>query len=127
MTLPLQVSTEAPKPEDIQASYGFVTLLAQEVPEIGTLMQQAVNEKWTADRFSLALANTDWWKSTPDAQRQWLVKSIADPASANVEAATGADEIRNLTAQLGVPMPSEEAAKDWWLWTKVAGYDENGV
>jgi len=127
MSMPLQVRTEPPKPEDVQASYGFVALIAKQIPEIGTLMEQAVRENWTPDRFSLALANTGWWKSTPDGQRQWLVKTIADPASAYTEAATGADQIRNLTAQLGVPMPDAKTAQDWWLWTKVAGYDENGT
>lgn len=116
-----------PTPEDIRASYGFVGLLGDAVPEIRDLLNQAVAGKWTADRFVMSVASTSWWKNTPATQREWVVRLATDPAQAYTEMETGADQIRNLTAQLGVPMFSPEQAKEVWLWTKVAGYDENGV
>lgn len=114
-------------PEDIKASYGFVALLGDAVPEIRDLLQQAINGKWTPDRFVMSVANTNWWKNTPAVQREWIIKSATDPAQSFTEMATGADQIRNLTAELGVPMLSGERAKEVWLWTKVAGYTESGV
>lgn len=116
-----------PTPEDIKAGYGFVALLGDAVPEIKDLLNQAVQGKWTPDRFVMSVANTNWWKSTPAAMRDWVIRSATDPAQAYTEAATGSDYIRNLSAQLGVPMPSIDKAKEIWLWTKVAGYDENGT
>lgn len=116
-----------PTPEDIKASYGFVALLGNAVPEINDLLNQAIQQKWTPDHFVMSVANTNWWKSTPATTREWIIKSATDPAQAYTESATGADYIRNLSAQLGVPMPSPDRAKEIWLWTKVAGYDENGV
>lgn len=116
-----------PTDEDIKASYGFVALLGNAVPEIQSLLNEAIKNKWTPDRFVMSVANTNWWKSTPAAMRDWIIRSATDPAQAFTEKATGADSIRNLAAQMGVPMPSEERAAEIWLWTKVAGYDENGT
>ncbi|WP_434439719.1 hypothetical protein [Lentzea sp. E54] len=127
MSMPLQVRTDPPKPEDVRASYGFVALIAQQIPEIGTLMEQAVREQWTPDRFSLSLANTNWWKNTPDAVRQWTVKNIADPMSAQQELLAGADKIRNLSAALGLPQPDVEKAKGLYLHTRMFDLDEIGT
>lgn len=102
MTVPLQVRTDPPKPEDVKAQYGFVALIAQQIPEVGGLMEQAVRENWTPDRFSLALANTGWWKTTPDAGRQWLVTSIADPATAEQQLQVGQAGILQDLIEIGV-------------------------
>ncbi|MFD9734411.1 hypothetical protein [Umezawaea sp. NPDC059074] len=123
MTVPVQVRTEPPDPEDVRATYGFVALLAEEVPEIGDLMQQAVDENWTADRFSMALAATDWWQSTPDGQRQWLVKTIADPATAEQAMQNGAQQVYAWASATGVPVPSVKQARKLWLETQVKGMD----
>lgn len=100
--MPLQVRTDPPKPEDVRASYGFVALIAEKIPEIGQLMERAVREQWTPDRFSLALANTNWWKTTPDASRQWLVRNIADPASAEADIQTGTAQLLQELGTLGL-------------------------
>lgn len=116
-----------PTPEDIKAGYGFVALLGNAVPEINDLLTQAIAGKWTPDRFVMSVANTNWWKNTPAAMRDWIIRSATDPAQASTEADTGADYIQNLSAQLGVPIVDAQRAKEIWLWTKVAGYDENGT
>lgn len=135
MTQPIAVRTDPPKPEDIRAQYGFVALIAEQIPEIGTLMEQAVKENWTSDRFSLALAATNWWKSTPDPIRQWTVKNIADPASAANEMRAGAQSIYNTMVQLGIPtdigIPGQATTDDrlgqLWLQSKLQGLDEAGT
>lgn len=125
MSMPIQYRTTPPGPEDIQAQYGFVTLIAQQIPEIGALMQQAVNGNWTADRFSMALAATNWWKTTPDGSRQWLVKNIADPASANVELTAGIGSTRNTMIQLGIPTDvGNDRLGQLWLQAKLQGLDD---
>lgn len=121
MTTPRPVPTEA----DLMAGYGFVGLLARAVPELKNILTQAVQGQWTPDRFVQTVADSQWYKSTPAGMREWITKQITDPAQAYTEQATGSDSIRNLTAQLGVPMPSPEKAAEIWLWTKVAGYNEN--
>lgn len=116
-----------PTPEDIKAAYGFVGMLGDAVPEIRNILNQAVSEKWTPDRFVMSVANTNWWKSTPSAAREWTIRMATDPAQANTELATGAGEIIHLAAQLGVPSLSNAHARQIWLETKIHGYDENNT
>jgi hypothetical protein len=123
MTIPLQPRTEPPKPEDIEAQYGFVALIAKQIPEIGSLMAQAVKENWTADRFSLALASTNWWKTTPDTSRQWLVRQLTDPASAAADKRNGITEIRNLADRLGVTITSDDMALSIWTESMLGGIE----
>jgi hypothetical protein len=113
-----------PSPEDIRASYGFVALLGDAVPEIRDILNRAVQEKWTPDRFVMSVASTNWWKNTPSAQREWTIRLATDPAQAAVEMATGADEIRRMTVELGVPMFGIEHAKQIWLETKITGFGD---
>jgi hypothetical protein len=121
MTTPRPVPTQ----EDTLAGYGFVGLLAKAIPELNTILQQAIQGQWAPDRFVQTVADSNWYKSTSATQRDWITKQLTDPATAQMEANTGADSIRNLTAQLGVPMPSNEKALEIWLWTRFAGYNEN--
>lgn len=116
-----------PSPEDITASYGFVGLLGDAVPEIRALLHQAIANKWTPDRFVMSVASTNWWKSTPAVQREWVVRTATDPAQAATEMAAGAGAITHMAAQLGVPKLSVEQARKIWLETKIAGYDENNT
>jgi hypothetical protein len=124
MTIPLQPRTEPPKPEDIEAQYGFVALIAKSVPEIGALMQQAVAGQWTADRFSLALAGTNWWKNTPETNRQWLVKQLTDPASAKADMDNGIAEVKRMAIRLGVDVGSDENALAVWGEAKLKNLNE---
>jgi hypothetical protein len=113
-----------PTPEDIKAMYGFVGLLGDAVPEIRDLLNRAVTEKWTPDRFVMSVANTNWWKNTGAGQREWTIRLVTDPAQAQIELVAGADKVRQMTAQLGVPMLDIETAKSVWLETKLAGLDD---
>lgn len=123
MTAPATRPT--PSNEDIMAGYGFVGLLAKAIPELNDILQQAIQHQWSPDRFVQTVADSSWYKSTSATQREWITKQLTDPASAAMEMETGADSIRNLSAQLGVPMPSTEKAKEVWLWTRYAGYNES--
>lgn len=115
----------APTPEDIRAQYGFVAMLAQAIPEIGALMQQAVNEQWTPERFQMSVANTNWWKTTPAALRQWVTTQYADPATATQSLADGGYQMGIVAGDLGLrgalPLPQ---LQDIWLYAKLHGFDD---
>ena len=113
-----------PSPADIQAQYGFVAMLAQAVPEIGRLMQRAVKEKWTAERFQMAVASTSWWKATPAPTRQWVTQQASDPATARRSMATGGDEVIQRAASYGFQGISAEKAQQIWLTGQLRGYDD---
>lgn len=119
------MTAPVPTPEDIKAQYGFVAMLAQSVPEIGALMQRAVTEKWTAERFQMAVANTGWWKSTPAQTRQWVTQQAADPASASRSMTTGGDEINVIATRLGFQGIPQATLQQIWLDGQLAGYDDS--
>lgn len=114
-------------PEEVKAQYGFVAALAQAVPEIGSLMQQAVSEKWTPSRFQMAVANTNWWKTTPPNTRQWVTQQYSDPAGASASLKDGGAQMSTLAGKLGFLSDSFNAkqASDAWLYSKLHGFDES--
>lgn len=124
MSAPITPRPEAPKPEEVQAQYGFVIKLAQAIPEIAALLQRATNEKWTADRFSMAVADTNWWKTTPADTRQWVTQQISDPASAARAMKTGGDMVDLMANQLGFSGVDRARLELIWLNAKLSGYNE---
>lgn len=118
------MTAPTPTPEDIKAQYGFVAMLAQSVPEIGALMQRAVAEKWTAERFQMAVANTNWWKNTPAPTRQWVTQQAADPATAQRELTTGGDQVAVWATRLGFQGIPKPVLDQIYLEGKLAGYDD---
>lgn len=108
---------------DVKAQYGFVALLGKTIPEIGKLLKKAVKEKWTAERFSMSIVNTKWWRSTPSATREWVTLRITDPATARREMNAGAQDIRARARVLGVNAGSFSFLQSTWLKAKLAGYE----
>src|SRR4051812_25471954 len=91
-----------PSPEDIKASYGFVALLADEVPEINDLLVQAIQDQWTPDRFIMSVANTDWYRDTPPAEREWITKQVSDPAGAEADIQKGMARMMADLQEIGI-------------------------
>lgn len=119
--------TDEPTPADIKAQYGFVALIGKEVPEIRNLLSRAVKEKWTAQRFSMAVADTGWWRGSSAQQREWLVRTATDPATAAQELNVGGDMIRNQAKALGFDAVSKSASQSIWLHSKINGYSDSHV
>jgi hypothetical protein len=116
-------------PEDIKAQYGFVAALAQAIPEINTLLQQAVAGQWSASRFQMAIANTQWWKTTGDTARNWLVTQLSDPATATHEMQDGGNKIGVIAGQLGIGtnLLDSTTAQQIWLQTQLQGMSDDQV
>jgi hypothetical protein len=113
---------------NLKASYGFVATLASKVPEIGNLMKRAIREKWTSQRFQMAVADTHWWKSTPAQTRQWITQQASDPASANRNKIVGGRKVATIAGAMGLAGGITDAiAQDIWLDTQLAGYDDQQV
>lgn len=111
------------KAQERKARYGFVALLGKEIPEIGKLLKKAVDQKWTSDRFAMAIANTSWWKHTPQNKRQWITQRITDPASAKQEMNVGAGQIMQRAVSLGIGMPKHQRAERLWLHARLRGLE----
>lgn len=108
MTRPVS-PTNPPDPEAIKASYGFVGALAKAVPEIDGILQKAVKEQWTTDRFLMAVADTSWYKNNSDRAREWATKQITDPASANREWLVATDAVNSSAGRWGVSLTMDQA------------------
>lgn len=80
MTAP--TPTPAPSPDALKASYGFVGSLANSVPELKTILDQAVREQWTSDRFTMAVAGSNWYRTNQNYARELITKQAVDPATA---------------------------------------------
>lgn len=127
MTQPITPRPDPPKPEDVKAQYGFVALLAQAVPELSAVLDRATRESWTTDRFSMEVANTNWWKTTPSGQRQWITEQISDPATANMQMIDGASVITAKAAQMGFysNVFGAQEAQQFWVYAKVHGLSDD--
>lgn len=112
---------------NLKASYGFVALLAQAVPEIGRLMKTAVSQKWTSERFQMAVAGTHWWKTTPAATRQWVTQKVSDPASASQALSAGGANVQAVAGGLGFGNMSPQRSQQVWLYGQLHGYDEQAM
>lgn len=119
--------TKGPTAADVKAAYGFVALLGKAIPEIGKLLKQAVKDKWTPDRFQMAIVNTKWWKQTPEEKRQWVTQKITDPASAAQDLRVGGDDFRKRAAVLGLGNIGYGASREAWLHAKLHDLSEEQV
>jgi hypothetical protein len=110
---------------DYQASYGFVSMLGNSVPEVKNLLARAVAEKWSPDRFSMAVASTSWWRNTAAADREWIVQVATDPKTANLQKQVGADDVRNRATSLGIAPPDQQHSEILWLQKKLYGWSDD--
>lgn len=118
--------TKKPTKADIKSQYGFVAELSKAVPEINRILQRALKEQWTAQRFSMAVADTDWWRSKAATSREWLVQKITDPRTAEIEMINGAHKVQNRAEYLGLPIPSWDRAKRIWINGMLQGFGDSG-
>lgn len=83
-------------------------------PEISSILQRAVNEKWGPDEVQGAVQNTAWWKNKTDAERNWLQLLATDPKEAerrlnNYDSIT---KYMQYAAAFGLPMDFQTAARN---------------
>ncbi len=117
-----------PTDEDIKAGYGFVGLIGDQVPEIRDILNKAVKEKWTPDRFVMSVASSNWWRNTSPGQRDWVVKWATDPAAANAEAERGANLLQAELSAMGVGALGENYRtnlRNAWAEAIALGFNEN--
>lgn len=117
-----------PTPEDIRASYGFVATLADSVPEIAELLQQAVAGQWTPDRFVMSVANTDWWRTNGAGARDWMLKVATDPDTATRDKWAGGRELGARLDALGIPHSQDlDVLGELWVRAKIEQITPEGM
>lgn len=117
-------STPAPDPEAIKASFGFVGALAGAIPELKTILDQAVNQQWTSDRFIMAVSASNWYRTNGETTRQWVTKQAVDPATANSELNTAASQAWVFAWQHGITL-TDAQSKEAGLWRTLTGANDD--
>lgn len=115
MTTPQITPTPEPSPEAIKASFGFVGALANAIPELKAVLDQAVREQWTNDRFIMAMSASNWYRTNSDKLREWITLQTVDPATAQSNHIRAAGEAWTFGWQNGIRL-SDQQASEAALW-----------
>lgn len=75
--------------------------LLNQVPELRNLINTAVSQNWTADKFQNAVEESAWWKSHSDTARTAIIQQANDPAAYHQRWDTAAHTVASLAKQLG--------------------------
>jgi hypothetical protein len=75
--------------------------MADSIPELKRILNQAVNQSWTTDRFLMKVASTHWYRTTSGNMRQWITLWKTDPAQARAQIDDTMWKIHVMAGQLG--------------------------
>jgi len=96
----------APAPVDwkqaAKEQYGGYYAIIESVPEIATLIENAVKGDWSDAKFEYELKQTSWFKTNSASARTWDTLKQTDPASAQQQIDKRSNDIRTLASNLGV-------------------------
>jgi hypothetical protein len=98
----------------IMQDYPTLGYLLNVDPAVAWLVVDAVNpdHPFDAATFQAKLMQTDWWKTTTDAQRSWEKLSATDPASAQQQRDQWRAHLDEEATKMGVQL--KPADLDWW-------------
>lgn len=116
-----------PSPEDIKSRYGFVGQMAGAIPEINNILQQAMREQWTTDRFLMTVANTNWWKTNGQAVREWTVMEATDPQTARDRRGHITGDIQARAAKMGIRLTPQQADQAFFFIQFSGGMSEENI
>lgn len=88
------------------ADYGYVNSFLNSNAEIKALVQKAVKNQWTPERFQMELKDTKWFKSYSDEAKRLQVLEKQDPASYKVEFDNAKSAAKAMYDQMGMTPPS---------------------
>lgn len=102
----------APVPVDwktaAQEMYPEYLAIVEDNPEIGSLLEQAIEQDWSEEKFAAELKGTTWWKTTTATAREWDLASGLDPASYQRRVDEAAASIQQEALNLGIRLSSEK-------------------
>jgi len=81
--------------------YGWIADLYQSVPELQAIIDQAVKQKWTKDRFLNAVQSTQWSQTKDAKERAYADKQVTDPTTLANDINAKQFEIETYIGKLG--------------------------
>ena len=94
-----------------QEQYGGYYAIVKSIPEVSALLQNAVANDWSNDKFNYELSQTTWFKTTSTSARQWDLSEQSDPASAQQKVDNQAAQIKAKALTLGIRLDDTSVAK----------------
>lgn len=93
--------TPSGTPETV-ASFGDMGSLAETVPALKTLLNQAVAGQWTVEKFQQEVQGTAWYKAHATSVRDALTLQASDPATYNQNLSQAVAHVKQLAEGEGV-------------------------
>jgi hypothetical protein len=75
-------------------SYGFVGTVASAIPDLRSILQQAIDGEWTPEQFSRTVNDSPWFKANAESVRKLATLQAMDPATYNQNLANAASKVR---------------------------------
>lgn len=87
--------------EDALNSYGFVGTMANAIPDLKGIFDQAVKAEWVPAQFTRAVEDSNWWKQNAESVRQVVKLQTTDPATYQQNYDNATSKITLMAAQQG--------------------------
>lgn len=98
-------------PQELAERYGMSYAFFKSQPELLKLLNSAVSDQWTADRFTTELKNTEWWKTNSDTARQAQVAAKTDPATYKANISAAQFQARDMAVKAGAILSESQVSK----------------
>lgn len=85
----------------LRDDFGLPYQLITSIPELRRIADRMVREEWDVKRVKAAIEGTSWWKNNSEKQRQYLVKSIMDPATVKQDSENAKFKVQALLSGMG--------------------------
>jgi hypothetical protein len=95
--------------EEAMSAYGFVYSLAKSIPELNTLLTQAISAMWTPENLQARIESSNWWKNNADTARNLAIQRATDPTTYNRNLANATNLIWLKAQQLGRSITATQA------------------
>lgn len=92
----------------IQQTYGYIGSYMLAIPELLPILVSAGLENWSQGQFDAAIVQTNWWKSTSQAQRNFQEIQQTNPGEAQQQVAQMQNTILGVAQSLGVTVPPDQ-------------------
>jgi hypothetical protein len=89
---------------DERLSYGFSTSFLNKNKSIRSLVDKAIDQGWTSQRFLDELRKTSWWKGRSDAQKQYDILRAENPGEWQRQAREARSKVISMATRLGVSL-----------------------
>lgn len=97
----------------LTADYGWTANFLNSVPELRSLLQEALNSpsQWTPQKFAAEVMNTQWFQRNSSTARKYLALEKTDPAEYRQQLARAEADVRDQAGQMGAT-PSAAAIQE---------------